>query len=112
RIFLAAGRRPGHLGYIEIATRVYCARVRRHELARLLAGKRAADPLDEVALDRQHAHARADVRYRLVHREVRGQFADEEEVTQPRRRRESARTVQVVELPEVRAIVVEDLHAR
>src|SRR5262249_28315731 len=86
--------------------------MRRHELAGLFAGEPPADPPAEVALDRDDTHPRADVRHRLVHGEMCWQLADEEQVAEPRGNGKAARAVQVVELPEIRAIRIEDLHAR
>src|SRR5438874_1973064 len=70
RRLLAPLRGPGDFGHVEGAARVDGAAVRRHELARLLAREGAADPSDQIALEGEDAHARAEVRHLGVHGEV------------------------------------------
>src|SRR5262249_59158720 len=67
---------PRHLGHVEVATRVDHAPVRGDELARLLAGKSAADPAHALALERDDAHPRAHVGHLGADRERRRQLAD------------------------------------
>src|SRR5688572_9054862 len=94
-----------------MAVRVDGAPVRGHELTRLLAGEPPADPSEQLPLDAEDAHARTEVGDVLVHGEVRGQLADEEDVAQPGVGGQAARTVQIVPLREVATVRIEDLHA-
>src|SRR5439155_17590640 len=97
--------------HVERAARVDGTAVRRDELAGLLALEPAADPPDQIALESDDAHARAEVRHPGVHGEVRRQLADVEQPAVAPVREEPARTVQVVELREVVSLPVEDLYA-
>src|SRR5207244_10649928 len=97
--------------HAERAGRVEGAAVRRDELAGLLALELAADPPDQIALEGDDAHTRAEVRHPGVHGEVRRQLADVEQPAVAPVREEPARTVQVVALREVVPLPVEDLYA-
>src|SRR5919201_6830609 len=91
-------RRPGHLGDIQIASRVDGAAMRRDELAGLFAGELAAHAAEEIALPGHDAHPRAEVRHVLVDGELRGELAHVELPPVTPIGEEPARPMKIVEL--------------
>jgi len=61
---------PGHLGNVEVATRVDGAAVGGDELAGLLAGEAAADPPDQVAFDAEDRYPGSQVGHAFVDGEM------------------------------------------
>src|SRR5262249_54803932 len=102
---------PRHLGHVEVAARADHAPVGSEDLARLLPGEAAPDPAYALALERDDAPPRADVGHLGADRERRRELADVQEPAAAAVGEEAAWPIEVLELGEGLALVVEDLDA-
>ena len=108
RVLVPTPRLERHLSNVDRSRRVDCNAVRCHELTWTLAGKPAADASYGVAIQREDAHAGADVRDILIDRYAGRELSDE----QQRLLRvgvEGTRAVEVVDLIQVDTVLVEHL---